>query len=568
MRAHSPPSDLPSPAGLPAPAAGAATAPSAADEIHPLDRLLAQMQGGSDFPALSQAIQEVSCLATSDRENIGRLSGAVMQDFALSQRLLRLANSSAYRPAGQEPVSTVSRALMVLGLDTVRTIAVSLLLFENLRSVPRATPLRDEFVRSTVACSIARSVLTPGTRVCEEAGLAAMFHRLGQVMVLHHLPQPAAELQALAVPNQTHLQADRHARRVLGVSYEELGHAVAQSWGFPDVLLQGLRRLDTHAPAPRCSTYESTVRVAAGFAAELCDLIASGAAHSSPGFEQLSRRYATSLELKDGALPELLMLARKRTEQLGQAMGMEVSSTPFGRQMLNLENRKPSKPADHGALLTATPPSRPEAAARDAGTQARATAAPAMPSPAPAAPARALEAHEIDLRRNSLASGLAALSENLAGRFILNDILRGALDTLHGSLQCRRVLFAIRDAQGEALNGRFAAGDIENDRLRLFRIVLEDDGDLLSAAARKGADLLISDAGAANVAGRLPAWHRQHYSAGSFLLLPVMIQGAPKGMIYADCAETGGLQIEDAALALVRAIRNQVVMALRQSISP
>ena len=54
----------------------------------------------------------------------------------------------------------------------------------------------------------------------------------------------------------------------------------------------------------------------------------------------------------------------------------------------------------------------------------------------------------------------------------------------------------------------------------------------------------------------------------SFLLLPVMIQGAPKGMIYADCAETGGLQIEDAALALVRAIRNQVVMALRQSISP
>ena len=34
-------------------------------------------------------------------------------------------------------------------------------------------------------------------------------------------------------------------------------------------------------------------------------------------------------------------------------------------------------------------------------------------------------------------------------------------------------------------------------------------------------------------------------------------------MIYADCAETGGLQIEDAALALVRAIRNQVVMALR-----
>jgi HD-like signal output (HDOD) protein len=526
------------------------------------------MQGASDFPALSHAIQEVSCLTASDSENIGRMSGAVLQDFSLSQRLLRLANSSAYRPAGQEPVSTVSRALMVLGLDTVRTIAVSLLLFENLRNVPRAAHLRDEFVRATVACSIARSVLTPGTRVCEEAGLAAMFHRLGQVMVLHHLPQASGDLLAVAEPNQTHAQSDRQARRILGVGYEELGRAVALSWGFPEVLLQGLSRLDQNMPAPRCTTYESTVRVAAGFAAEVCDLIGTGAAHTSQGFEQLTRRYASSLELKDGALPELLMLARKRTEQLGQAMGMDVSSTPFGRLMLNLENPKPVKPVDHGALLSAVPVTRGEVASLDSGAARRPGKASAEPPGAPATMARALEPQELDQRRNALASGLAALSESLAGRFVLNDVLRCALDTLHASLQCRRVLFAVRDAKGEALNGRFAAGDLENDRLRMFRIVLDDEGNLLSAAARKGADLLISDAGAANVAGRVPAWYRQHYTAGSFLLLPVMINGSPKGMIYADSAQTGGLQIEDAALALVRGIRNQVVMALRQSIAP
>jgi hypothetical protein len=49
-----------------------------------------------------------------------------------------------------------------------------------------------------------------------------------------------------------------------GRESRKLGHAVAQS-EIPDVLLQGLRRLDTHSPA-RCTTYESTVRVAAGFA--------------------------------------------------------------------------------------------------------------------------------------------------------------------------------------------------------------------------------------------------------------------------------------------------------------
>ena len=118
------------------------------DKAEALQSLLARMQGGSDFPAQSSAVREVSCMASSDHENLRRLSQAVMQDVALSQRLLRLANSSAYRPAGQDSVSTVSRALMVLGMDTVRTLALSLLLFDNVADVPRAGLIRDEFLRA------------------------------------------------------------------------------------------------------------------------------------------------------------------------------------------------------------------------------------------------------------------------------------------------------------------------------------------------------------------------------------------------------------------------------------
>ncbi len=544
----------------PAPSAGGA------DKVHPLDRLLAQMQCGSEFPALSNAIREVSGLASSDRENIGRLSNAVMQDFSLSHRLLHLANSSAYRPAGQEPVSTVSRALMILGMDTVRTIALSLLLFENLRSVPRAASLRDEFVRASVACSIARAALGEGTRVGEESGLAAMFHRLGQVMVLHHLPQHAADLQALVTPHQTHLQATRDARRVLGVTYEELGEAVGRSWGFPEVLLQGLQRLDPGAAAPRCSSFESTVRVAAGFAAEVCDLIASGASNSGSALETVTRRYAASLGLKEGALPEVLKKARIRTEQLGQSMGLEVSSTPFGRLMMNLDKSDPRKAAPLSPVPHLKDGQAAEASINDRENPSDSRAAASVLSAAPRG--RALTPEELETRRNALAGGLAALSDGLAGRFVLNDFVRSALNTLHQALQCRRVLFAIRDAQGQALTGRFGAGVIAAERLRSFRVMLDDDDNLISVAARKGADLLISDAGAANIASRLPAWHREHYAAGSFLLLPVMINDAPKGLIYADVAQAEGLQIEDASLALVRAIRNQVLMALRQSGAP
>ena len=67
------------------------------------------------------------------------------------------------------------------------------------------------------------------------------------------------------------------------------------------------------------------------------------------------------------------------------------------------------------------------------------------------------------------------------------------------------------------------------------------------------------------IAQRLPDWYRQHISAPSFLLLPMMMKGAPFAMIYADQARPGALVVGDRELALPRTLRNQAVVAFRQA---
>ena len=69
----------------------------------------------------------------------------------------------------------------------------------------------------------------------------------------------------------------------------------------------------------------------------------------------------------------------------------------------------------------------------------------------------------------------------------------------------------------------------------------------------KGADLLISDA--ATVTARLPAWYRQRAAAPTFLMLPLMLKGAPLGLIYADKAQAGAIALDTKDLALLRALR-------------
>jgi hypothetical protein len=89
--------------------------------------------------------------------------------------------------------------------------------------------------------------------------------------------------------------------------------------------------------------------------------------------------------------------------------------------------------------------------------------------------------------------------------------------------------------------------------------------DLLSAVCSKGADTMISDATEARIASRLPSWYLNSVNAPTFLLLPLTIKAKPFGLIYADKAEKGGMALDDKELALLRTLRNQAVMAFRQS---
>ncbi len=61
----------------------------------------------------------------------------------------------------------MSRAIMVLGFETVRSIAVSLLLFEQMADRERASQLREAFLRASLSGSIARALSGGSAREAE-----------------------------------------------------------------------------------------------------------------------------------------------------------------------------------------------------------------------------------------------------------------------------------------------------------------------------------------------------------------------------------------------------------------
>jgi hypothetical protein len=86
-----------------------------------------------------------------------------------------------------------------------------------------------------------------------------------------------------------------------------------------------------------------------------------------------------------------------------------------------------------------------------------------------------------------------------------------------------------------------------------------------AAAVLKGVDLYLADVSSPVVLTRSPKWYRSSISAHTFLLLPLQMQGQPAGLIYADRRDAGSIRMTEKELALMRTLRNQVVLVLRQN---
>jgi hypothetical protein len=177
-----------------------------------------------------------------------------------------------------------------------------------------------------------------------------------------------------------------------------------------------------------------------------------------------------------------------------------------------------------------------------------------------------LHATEVHHVAQILSSGIQEITDSMVDEFKLSDVLRMILETMFRALDFRHVVFCMRDPKVEALTGRFGLGQGVDTLVRAFNIPLKaTPTDLFSVVCLKGADTMISDASEPHLAQRLPEWYRKSVNAPTFLLLPLMLKGRPFGLIYADKAEKGGLVLDEKELALLRTLRNQAVVAFKQS---
>ena len=192
-----------------------------------------------EMPIFGHTVQQVVNVAEDEEAPASRLARVILQDASMTARVLKVANSPYYNPRRQR-ISTVSRAVVILGFDTVRAMCLTITLVDSfVQGEPREQLIR-ELARAIHAAVQARTVaLERGDDSPEEVFVATLLYHLGDLAFWCFGGEHARRLAELRKdPAYSDEQAEQE---VLGFRLQQLTVGLAAEWKLNELLTNTLK---------------------------------------------------------------------------------------------------------------------------------------------------------------------------------------------------------------------------------------------------------------------------------------------------------------------------------------
>jgi len=433
--------------------------------------------GEEEMPVFAQTARLVAGLSAKDSTSIGELARAVLIDSAMTARVLRLANSVYFNPSSKR-ITTVSRAIVMLGFDTVRAIALSVAMIDTLLSGKRHDRVVREMACAFHAAVQARALAGKlGDPAVEEVFIAALLRRLG-ALAFWCFPHGLETVMEATLAGET--CAERAEAAVLGFGFDELTLALNHEWRLSDLLGQLLD--GRHRDSLRVQIIELAWAIALG---------ASEMGWTSKAVEECLRRAATLLHCSPQEVAALLHAAARDAVRIAVEYGAEAAARRIPLPL----------PASELKLHIETPPDKPGEA-------------------------------DFQLRI------LRELSAMLAERVDINALFGTVLEGIYRGVGVDRAVLALLTANDTRLKLRHALGQ-EGARLKqCFDFALDDESRGFAPLLIDGAPAHLQRATPSWRAVMTPQV-AACLGEVDFLVFPLLVGGRPRGLFYADRARSG-----------------------------
>lgn len=441
--------------------------------------LWSSVRSRGDLPGFSKVVNSIIGAMNGESDKEFNMTKTVLSDPALTQRVLRLANSAMYSVFGSG-INTVSKAVTVLGTESIGHLALGLKLIDGLsNAAPDAPGTRGELEKAVLSGHIGRQVASSAnTRDVEEVVVCSMLHTLGRTMVTFYLPQLWTQI-GTAVTESGKPENDV-AAEILGIGLDEIGRQIARQWGFPSSLINSMVQVKAKA-VDEPIDHEEWLATVSTVSSKCAEIICRDEVADTAELSRMIGSYSAMLGLE----PEQILAAVDSALQMVEDEA--VISRPV--KVAGAVRKDADKIAVGGKPIDSV---------------------------------QLLRRGVVDLRE---AMGTANAKQ----------LLTIALETVYQGLGFTRTMAFMRNTDRHQYVVRLGFGDGMPDILDKLWFPDAYQPDVFHAALANDKMIFVENAHAPAFVSKLPRWWKSTlFDARSFMVLPLTINRNPMGFIYGD----------------------------------
>ncbi len=462
--------------------------------------------GESGMPVFAHTAGDISRVSDSKESSAAELARVVLQDAAMTAKLLRVANSPIFNPVGKT-ISTVSRAVVVLGFQEVRSICLSIAIVESILKGQQKQHVIEEMARAFHAAVQARSFARKRKDDSpEEVFIATLLYRLGD-MAFWAFAGEAGEVLDQELKQRSGETTDKVQCDVLGFPLRELTLGLSREWKLGALLEESLQGKSDRNPRAG--------NVDLGY--QLAEAAEKG--WKDPGVTRLVERIAENLYLPVDDVRTLVQENAREAAETAAFYGADQAS-----QLIPLAEGKKALAAESGLA--------------DSTIQ--------FLDPDPSLQLKILR----------------ELSSLMESQPDFNMVLEMVLEGMYRGIGMDRTLFALCTPDRRLIAGRYALG-LENERLRRqFQVeMLAEKPNLFAHVVEKRTPVWVGEDTGLSLKNLVTEDVRAITLGADFFVTPIEIHNKVIGIFYAD-RQPSGRTLDEESFASFRHFAQQGNQAL------
>ncbi|MDW7972604.1 MAG: HDOD domain-containing protein [Thermodesulfovibrio sp.] len=195
-----------------------------------IQEVLARVEKIETLPTIPPILRKILSVIEDPKVSLQKITEFVSSDPTLTARILKMVNSPVYGFPGR--ISSVSHAMVILGLNAVRGLLLGVSVFELMQK--HMIGLWEHSLSTAIFARII--AIRKQMQYPEEISIGGLLHDIGKVILIIAFKDEYLKLIE-SVKDQENFLYDIE-RQYFGITHAEIGGIVAKKWNFPLKLIE------------------------------------------------------------------------------------------------------------------------------------------------------------------------------------------------------------------------------------------------------------------------------------------------------------------------------------------